>query len=62
MKEYARVKQLDPTYKLPRVLGLSATIIKGACKAQDVPRKIEELEGAMQSVAITYKDYEEVLA
>src|SRR5882757_4709091 len=61
MKEYARAKRMDPAYPVPRVLGLSATIIKGSCKPDQVSTKIVELEGTMQSIAITYKDYEEVM-
>jgi hypothetical protein len=61
MKEYARARQIDPNYILPRVLGLSATIIKGTCKPHEVSDKIIELERTMNSAAVTYKDYEEVL-
>lgn len=61
MKEYARAKQMEANYPVPRILGLSATIIKGTCKPSQVSNKIIELEGALNSAAITYKDYEEVL-
>jgi hypothetical protein len=61
MKEYARARQINTNYILPRVLGLSATIIKGTCQPDDISKKIMELERTMNSAAVTYKDYEEVL-
>lgn len=61
MKEYSRTKESDPSYQLPRILGLSATIIMGPCKPHEVASKIQGLESTLHSAALTYKDYEEVL-
>lgn len=60
MKEYNMDKMMSSSHAMPRILGLSATIIKGTCKPAEVPVKIRELESTMDSAAITYKDYEEV--
>jgi hypothetical protein len=61
MKDFCRAKAMDPNHPMPRILGLSATIIKGNCKPHEVPQKIQEIEQTMQSLALTHKDYEEVL-
>jgi len=44
-----------------RILGLTATIIKGNCTEREVPERVEELERTMHAKAVTYKDYETVL-
>lgn len=51
----------EPTYPIPRILGMTATIIKGNCKEWEVPDRVVELEKTMQAKAVTYRNYEKVL-
>lgn len=45
----------------PRVLGLTATIIKGKGNLGEIPTEVREVEETMCAKAVTYHDYEEVL-
>jgi hypothetical protein len=51
----------DPTYQLPRVLGLTATIIRGIKNVHNIPEDVLIMEKSMHCRAVTYHDYEEVL-
>ena len=55
------IKMKESNYPLPRVLGMTATIIMGNCEPSEVPDRVAELERTMQAKAVTYKDYEAVL-
>lgn len=46
---------------VPKVLGLTATIIKGKSKADRIPWDIEEIEQLLCCKAVTHRNYEEVL-
>jgi len=61
MQKLHEVKMAEPNYPLPRVLGMTATIIMGTCEPRQVPYRVSELERTMHGKAVTYKDYEAVL-
>lgn len=46
---------------LPRVLGLTATIVKGNSKIENIPTEIERIQNLICATATTYHNYEEVL-
>jgi endoribonuclease Dicer len=50
-----------PGETLPRVLGLSATIIIGNSDEGKISQEIKEIQERLMSKAITYRDYGEVL-
>jgi len=47
-------------YELPRILGLTATIIKGIPK-NPVLTEIKKMEETLAARAVTYREYEKVL-
>jgi hypothetical protein len=61
MQTLHETKMAESNYPLPRVLGMTATVIKGSCEPHEVPARAAELEQTMNAKAVTYKDYEAVL-
>ena len=62
MRYYASVKENNRTAKLPRILGLTASVIQKKCKDHQVEKMLKELEVCLDSRLITSSNYEEVLA
>jgi len=58
MNDYARK---PAGYAFPRILGLTATIIKGIPQGSPILKEIERMEQTMVAKAITYREYEKVL-
>lgn len=50
-----------PGVNLPRVIGLSATIVIGNSKVEKISEEIIDMERKLCCKAITYHDYEAVL-
>ncbi|CAL8072085.1 unnamed protein product [Orchesella dallaii] len=46
---------------LPKVLGLTATIIIGNSKIEEIPKEINDIEKLLCCKAVTHRNYEEVL-
>jgi len=61
MVQYREIGSGDKTYKLPRVLGLTATIIRGVGKQEFIPWDVKEVETNMCAKAVTYFNQAEVL-
>lgn len=51
----------DPGDNLPRVVGLSATIVVGNSTVQQIEGDIKEIEERFCSKALTFHNYSEVL-
>jgi len=47
--------------KLPRILGLTATVVKKNLIAAGLASEIEKIEKGLCSKAVTYEDFHEVL-
>ena len=61
MRYYASVKQSNPEATLPRILGLTASVIQKKCKSREVPKMLKELEICLDSHLVTSSNYDEVL-
>lgn len=59
MKSYLLSKRI-PSIKLPRILGLTASIIQRKCKPDEVKKMLRDLESTLDSHLVTSVDYEEV--
>ncbi|ODN02769.1 Endoribonuclease Dicer 3, partial [Orchesella cincta] len=60
MKGYAEKRESCPK-DVPKVLGLTATIIIGKSKVADIPKEIKDIEKLLCCKAVTHRNYEEVL-
>lgn len=50
-----------PVEKQPRVLGLTATLLNGSCKPENVDEEITHLERTLQSKIVSFIDDDQVL-
>lgn len=60
MKWYGERKE-NHSLELPKVLGLTATIIKGQSSKEAIPKDIKDIEKRLCCKAVTHRNYEEIL-
>jgi len=60
MKAYCKF-EVESNLEPPRILGLTATIIRGNSSVSKIPSEIQNIQSLFRAKAVTYKDYEEVL-
>jgi hypothetical protein len=57
MRRYKEIFNNDPEYPLPRVFGLTATILKKTVRNQDrIPSAIKAVEELLCCTAMTYRE------
>lgn len=61
MRIYGERLLLQGFSEVPKVLGLTATIIKGQSKTEKIPTDVSEIEKLLCCKAVTHRNYEEVL-
>lgn len=61
MRIYGLQRKLKGAAELPKVLCLTATIIKGQSNPEKIPQDINDIEKLLCCRAVTHRNYEEVL-